>query len=115
MLTYKEGNAIIANYLGYKYYSKGEDPYEYGWRLDKSKNYRRDYFLSRKPNLLIHLDKDLLIDVLINILLNYNIPFSVNNGKFYFELKDLKYSFHLNDIYYNLINLIQLINEQKRF
>ena len=96
MLTYKEGNAIIANYLGYKYYSKGEDPYEYGWRLDKSKNYRRDYFLSRKPNLLIHLDKDLLIDVLINILLNYNISFSVNNGKFYFELKDLKYSFHLS-------------------
>ena len=89
MVNYKIGNTIIANYLGYYYYSKNDDPLEYGWRLDKKFRIRRNYFLSRKCNLLLHLDKNLLIDILINILLNYNIPFSVNNGKFYFELKGL--------------------------
>ena len=110
MLTCKEGNAIIANYLGYKYYSKGEDPYEYGWRLDKSKNYRRDYFLSRKPNLLIHLDNELLLKVLFNLLIDKNIEFVHVNKEIKFCINSELYTINLNNIksiYFNTILLIQ--------
>ena len=98
MLTCKEGNAIIANYLGYKYYSKGEDPYEYGWRLDKSKNYRRDYFLSRKPDLLIHLNNKLLLKVLFNILIDKNIEFAHINKEIKFCINSELYTINLNNI-----------------
>ena len=107
---YKEGNEIIANYLGYKYYSKEEDPYEYGWRLDKSKKYRRDYFLSRKPNLLIHLDSKFLLIVLFYILINKNIEFMHINGEIKFHINEELYAVNLNNtksIYFNIILLIQ--------
>lgn len=107
---YKEGNIIIANYLGYKYYSKDEDPYEYGWRLDKSKNYRRDYFLSRKPDLLIHLNNKLLLKVLFNILIDKNIEFAHVNKEIKFCINSELYTINLNNIksiYFNIILLIQ--------
>ena len=116
MINYKIGNAIIANYLGYFYYSKSDDPLEYGWRLDKKFKFKRDYFLSRSPYLTLHTNKKLLTSILIDILLQYNISFNFNNGIFSFEVENIKFSFSLDNIYFNLISLIQLLkNEQKRF